>query len=263
MHMPVSLPFDQMAAEYDRTFTHTRIGRRMREAVWQRLDVHFGPGDHVLELNCGTGEDAVHLGRRGVHVLATDISPAMVQIAQEKVERARLSEWVEVRCLAIEDIAVLSTRYASALDGVLSNFGGLNCVPDLKSVAEGLASCLRSGGVALLCLMGRWCPWEWLWFLAHRQPPKAFRRWGGIVSWRGMNIYYPSIREVRRAFAPRFRLRRVSAIGALLPPPFAESWVARHPRLLACLDQWERRLETIPPLPILADHYLLEMERVS
>jgi len=53
----------------------------------------------------------------------------------------------------------------------------------------------------------------------------------------------------------------VSAVGALLPPTEWESWTERHPRLLAALARWERRLETVPPLPWLADHYLLELER--
>ena len=53
------------------------------------------------------------------------------------------------------------------------------------------------------------------------------------------------------------------AIGALVPPTYAEEWAARHPRLLASLDRWERRLEALAPMPSLADHYLLELERVS
>ena len=63
------------------------------------------------------------------------------------------------------------------------------------------------------------------------------------------------------AFAPHFSERRVAAIGALIPPSYAESWAASHPRLLAALDRWERRAETMPPLPWLADHYLIEFER--
>ena len=69
-------PFDALAADYDRSFTASAIGQRMRAAVWRRLDTAFAPGERVLELNCGTGEDAVHLAERGVRVLATDVSPA-------------------------------------------------------------------------------------------------------------------------------------------------------------------------------------------
>ena len=79
-----------MAADYDHSFSESAIGRRMRAAVWRRLDVAFQPGDRVLELNCGTGEDAVYLGRRGVRVLATDVSPAMLEVTRAKVARAGL-----------------------------------------------------------------------------------------------------------------------------------------------------------------------------
>jgi hypothetical protein len=69
------------------------------------------------------------------------------------------------------------------------------------------------------------------------------------VAWRGLTIRYPSIRTLRRAFAPAFQLRHTSALGAVLPPPFAERWIVKHPRLLAFLNHWERRLEALPPLP--------------
>ena len=146
---------------------------------------------------------------------------------------------------------------------MLSNFGGLNCVSGLPGVASGLATMLRPGGRALLCVMGPAVPWEWGWFLAHGEPRKALRRLRrGGAEWNGLTIRYPSIGQVRRAFAPHFSQRRVAAIGALVPPSYAEPWAAHHPRLLAALDRWERRLESVPPLPWLADHYLIELERL-
>jgi len=54
---------------------------------------------------------------------------------------------------------------------------------------------------------------------------------------------------------------RVSAIGSLLPPPYTETWTGRFPRAIAALDRVERRFETLWPLPALADHYLMELER--
>ena len=53
----------------------------MRGATQRRLEARFSAGHRVLELNCGTGEDAVFLARRGVRVLATDLSGAMVEAA--------------------------------------------------------------------------------------------------------------------------------------------------------------------------------------
>ncbi len=77
-------PFDTVAAEYDARFTEHALGRWLRAAVWAHLDEAFQPGDSVLELGCGTGEDAVHLARRGVRVHATDGAAAMVEIARHK-----------------------------------------------------------------------------------------------------------------------------------------------------------------------------------
>jgi hypothetical protein len=110
--------------------------------------------------------------------------------------------------------------------------------------------------------MGPLAPWEWAWFLARGRPGTAFRRLRpGGVRWRGLTVRYPSIGALRRAFALAFRLTRAVAIGALLPPTYAERWAAAHPRLLDRLERWERRWETVPPLPRLADHYLAELER--
>jgi SAM-dependent methyltransferase len=249
----LSTAFDKLAAEYDDGFTRTLLGDRLRRAVWQRLDALFAPGDRVLELACGTGEDALHLGGRGVRVLATDASPEMVRVAREKLAG---SAGVEVRQLAVEDLESLE---APPFDGALSDFGGLNCVADLPAAGQALAARLRPGAVAVLCVMGPVVPWEWVWF---RGRGKAFRRLTrGGVEWRGLRVRYPSIRTLRRAFSPAFRMRRVAALGALLPPPYAEAWAARHPSLIDRLDRWERRLETLPPLPWLADHYLMELER--
>lgn len=255
----MSTAFDNLAAEYDDGFTRTVLGTRLRRAVWRRLDTLFAPGDRILELACGTGEDAIHLGGRGVRVLATDASPEMVRVAGEKVRRAGLTGTVEVRHLAVEQLESLDTP---PFDGVLSDFGGFNCVADLPAAGQALAARLRPGAVAVLCVMGPVVPWEWIWFLGHGQPGKAFRRLTpGGVEWRGLKVRYPSIRALRRALAPAFRMRRVGALGALLPPPYAEGWAARHPGLIDRLDRWERRLETVPPLPWMADHYLIELER--
>src|SRR5262249_48644141 len=150
---------------------------------------------------CGTGEDAVYLGGRGVCVLATDIAPAMLEIARAKVTRAGLESMVEVRQLAIEELrienvelrmkanaegqfSILNSQFSSPLDGAFSNFGGLNCVADLSAVAVRLAACLRPGAPVLLCVMGPLVPWEWAWYLWRGQPRKAFRRLRrGGVSW--------------------------------------------------------------------------------
>lgn len=222
----------------------------MRAAVWRRLAERFPAGSSVLELNCGTGVDAHWLGERGVHVLATDAAQGMVDVARARGVRAE-------RC----DAAAIGSLAGGPFDGALSNFGGLNCVDDLRAVAEGLAAQVRPGGSVVLCVMGPVVPWEWLWYLAHLQPRKAFRRFRASTEWRGLTIRYPSVRSLRRTFGPWFECERTWALGTFVPPSYVEPLARRVPGAVRFLDRVERRVETWPPVVALADHYVVEMRR--
>src|SRR5215468_11477804 len=117
--------FDQAAHTYDELFTNTAIGRAQRKQVWPRLLGAFPPGSRVLELNCGTGEDARFLARQGRNVLACDGSAAMIEVARRREHEARLGT-LEFRQLANEELGNLS--FAAPFDGAFSNFSGLNCL---------------------------------------------------------------------------------------------------------------------------------------
>ncbi|MFN0091197.1 MAG: class I SAM-dependent methyltransferase [Acidimicrobiales bacterium] len=255
-------PFDELAAGYDASFTHTELGRRYRRAVQRRMELRFAPGGRVLELNCGTGEDALALARRGVSVLATDASEAMLAEARAKLAGAgaQAAGRVELRRLSLEELAGAAADLGR-FDGALSNFGGLNCTAELAGVAAGLAAALRPGAPAILCVMGPTCPWEWAWRLAHPPHRDPFRRLRKGLTWRGLPVRYPSVGALRRVFRPQFRCDRVWALGALLPPPCAEAWAARRPALVERLDRLERRVEAAPGLAWLADHYVVELSR--
>jgi len=53
--------FDQLAADYDQRFTYSIIGRAQRDSILKILSNTFKANDNILELNCGTGEDAIFL----------------------------------------------------------------------------------------------------------------------------------------------------------------------------------------------------------
>ncbi|MCC7506252.1 MAG: class I SAM-dependent methyltransferase, partial [Saprospiraceae bacterium] len=166
-----------MAHTYDAAFTETLVGRMQRQIVWDFLDKLLDKRSlRVLEINCGTGEDACWLARRGCTVLATDASAAMVAAARDKAAAAGLN--IETRVCDFAGLAQLPER---DFDLVLSNFGGLNCIPpdELAALWSVLLGKLRPGGHLVAVLMGRFCWWESLYFLIKGQWRQAFRRWSG------------------------------------------------------------------------------------
>src|SRR5580704_6087301 len=106
--------FDRIASRYDELWTRSPVGRLQRKAVWRRLDSLFEGADVLLDLGCGTGEDALHFMRDGISVRAIDASSEMVRIARRR--------GVDASVLGIEEI----NRVQGDFDGVISNFGAFN-----------------------------------------------------------------------------------------------------------------------------------------
>jgi SAM-dependent methyltransferase len=268
--LPASTAFDALAETYDETFTNSRIGRTQRDAVWRELDRVFRPGQEVLEINCGTGADAVYLAARGVQVLACDSSPRMIEVARRRLANpgSALRAPVDFEVLATEEIGTLQALGSPPqFDGALSNFAGLNCVEDLSQVARDLARLLRPGAPAVLCFFGPLCAWEILWYLAHGNPRKAFRRLrsGGdlasLAEGASVRVRYPGVRALARIFAPWFVLKRWKGVGAAVPPTYLEPLAQRFPKVLRSLEGVDRWLGRCALARGMADHILLEFER--
>jgi SAM-dependent methyltransferase len=254
--------WDSAAGTYHRDFSGTLTGQANRRAVWRALDRAFEPGHRVLELNCGTGIDAVHLAARGIHVLACDISPRMVELARRLASDANLSHLVEFRVLENENIGTLAKE--GPFDGGFSSFSGLNCVEDFPGVGRALALLLPRGARFIAGMTGRLVPWEIAWFLAHGRPGKALRRLrrdnpdfnAGPVP---VRIY--SVGEIASIFAPGFRLKQWEGIGIAVPPSYMEHWARRFPRTTRALAAVDWQIGCIPLFRSLADAVLLEFER--
>lgn len=257
--------FDTIAEEYDQVFTNSAIGRAQRDAVWAVAARTFVPGSHILELNCGTGEDAFFLSRLGMKVYACDASENMVAVAIRRQRWEAPHSAVEFRVLASERLDALED--VLQFDGVFSNFGGLNCVADMAKIAHHLAHLVKPGGVAVLGLCSRVCAWEIAWFLSHAQFRRAFRRVNGsaIATLNGIpvTVRYPTVRKVRAAMHPCFALRRIKSIGFAVPPTYLEPWANRHRETLAIMRWIDLAVSEWPILRVLGDHVLLTMERTQ
>jgi SAM-dependent methyltransferase len=203
--------FDALAADYGRLWSEAARGRSQRAQAWREIDPLFQAGDCVLDLGCGTGDDALHLAGRGVAVVGIDASEKMVEIARGRGVDARRMDladgtWVEAH---VGTLKRAPREYA----GAISNFGALNCIEDLRPVAAGLARLARPGGAVAICMMGRFAPVETIRFLARLEWRKAARRWSGRARWRGIEVFYHSSRQIRSAFAADFVFQKRVSIG--------------------------------------------------
>jgi hypothetical protein len=163
---------------------------------------------------------------------------------------------VDASVLAIEDLSSVEGTY----DGALSNFGALNCVDELRRLRLPMNRLIRPGGYLAICVMGRFCLWETIWFLARGQVRNASRRWNGVSRSASLRlaVHYPTVGQIRKAFAPGFALVGSAGIGVSVPPSYVRSLPAA---LLARFDAFDRHIAHRPFFRTLSDHRLLVFVR--
>jgi SAM-dependent methyltransferase len=257
--------FDRLAPTYDADFTHTRIGAHLRARVHAHLARLFRPGDLVLELGCGTGEDAAWLAGRGVAVTATDSSPAMLDAARAKLAH---STGAPVRVAALDLAALPAHGFPGPFAGVYSSFGVVNCLADWQPLARWLAARIGPGGRALFGVIAPYPLWEAAWHTLHGRPRTGFRRWGGsavfaLADAPPLRITYPLPGRFARAFAPYFRPVWAEPLGLLLPPTDVYAALERRPRTCSALLWLDERVGRARVCAAFADHYVIALERTG
>ncbi len=254
-------PFTSVSASYDSVFTDLPEARELRERIQAMMAEEWGTGETVLDLGCGTGEDAVFLARLGCAVTAIDPSPGMVERARRKL--AACSVTADVRCMAAEDLSRFPPGY---FQGILSNFAALNNVRDFPSVIAQCARILAPGGTAILCLLNRYSLWESLSYLLRGKPERAMRRWHrepvmANVGDGQVPVFYYSGRFVRNTARPWFRVTAVVGLSVVAPLPSSLGFIGRHPHLSRRLSAIDRGIGTLPLFRSLGDHLVIVLKR--
>lgn len=267
----IAAAFNRVATGYDATYGPggNRMMRWLRRENLATLQATFPPGSRLLEIGCGTGEEALHLARAGYTILATDISPAMVAQTAAKARAAGLE--ARLSALVLPGGGLGALRPSARFDGAFASFGSLNCEPALSQLAAALARLLRPGSAFVCSVMARWCPFELIWFLLHGQPRTAFRRlsrrWGtaAVAGANGVRatvpVRYFSASDIAAGFAPDFNLEYTGSLALFLPPPYLADLYRRHPALFAVLEQCDKRWRGRWPWRNLGDHICLILRR--
>lgn len=115
-------------------------------------------------------------------------------------------------------------------------------------------------------VIGRVCPWELFYYLAHGRLARArvrFARGSVPVSLNDNTVWtrYYTPREFYRGFAREFRLVRYRSLNLFLPPPYLIGFYQRRPKLCALLRKLDERLGGLPLLRNAGDHFLMVLSR--
>jgi ubiquinone/menaquinone biosynthesis C-methylase UbiE len=253
-----SVGYDAIASGYD---DQVRGDTWMRHALHAHYRRVFRSGDHVLDVGCGTGIDALALARRRVHVLGVDGSAGMIERLSHKIAAERLENLVETRVLNIQDLSCLGE---TQFDGLISAFASLSSLSNLVGFADDAARLVRPGGRLVLHVLNRFSTWEWLGYLVRRdwnaarqvgrQTTRTFVIGGQPVP----HWLYFGDGAYRRFFSPAFSLRAMYGLGALRPP----HTVRRIPVPLVNALEWlDLRLGGLPLLRNAGRFFVLDLER--
>jgi len=272
--MAAARAFSQQALVFDALDTGNSIIAYKRRRVRDHVMRHLPEGSSILELNAGTGEDAIFFARRGHRVHATDIATGMQEALWEKVERSGLTEnagpltgRVTRELCSFTELASLRER--GPYDLIFSNFAGLNCTDELDEVLRSFDPLLKPGGQVTLTILPKFSLWESL-LVFKGKFRTATRRWSSWFSSKGtrshveghyFRCWYYSPDFVIKALGNGYELLGLEGLCTMVPPSYIEHFAERHPGWYKRLCRWEDRWKGAWPWKYVGDYYIISFRK--
>ncbi|SKC74224.1 class I SAM-dependent DNA methyltransferase [Ohtaekwangia koreensis] len=262
----MAAPFDHIASAYDSVFTQSAIGQLQRKQVWRYLE-EITPqlsGLEILELNCGTGEDAVLFSEKGFNIVATDVSEEMLKVTQQKAHQFSMQSKISSHYLDLDSFD--ETLFDKKFDLVFSNFGGLNCInpESFKKLLQKLPLILSPKGRFIAVVMPKFCLWESIYFLTRFQFKNIFRRWTStevVADLHGTAVktWYFKPSQIKMWSSENFKVISRKPVGFALPPSYLENFFSSRKRLLFGLNVMEKKVSGFSFLSGMADHFIIDL----
>lgn len=136
--------WDSIAAGYDEFASP--LATRLAEDALRLVDV--GSGTRFLDVAAGSGALSIPAARLGAQVLATDISPAMIERLQARARDAGLSN-LEGRVMDGHALELVDDTF-----DVSGSVNGVSLFPDLARGLRELVRVSRPGGQVLIVAQG-------------------------------------------------------------------------------------------------------------
>src|SRR5258706_8543380 len=256
----ISEAFSRTAKKYDAFADDHPHLTRMRNKVYAHVERFIPKDARLLELNCGTGIDAVALAKRGYAVHATDNAPGMLKQLPEKIASNNVGEKVTFQQCSFTELAQVQ---GAPFDAIFSDLGGLNCIPHLSAVIQQLPKVLHPGGLVTWVLMPPVCLWE-IAEIFRGHPRLAFRRFarsGTPAYLEGLNftVYYFTPKKVLQWFGTDYDCLTIEGLSVLTPTAESKNFAKRYKRIYRTLSWLDDRLALRSPWRGWGDFFIITM----
>ncbi|WPU91334.1 class I SAM-dependent methyltransferase [Mucilaginibacter sabulilitoris] len=257
-----SAAFTRQSVVFDDIYSENTIINYKRARVRQHVLQRLAPGSSILELNSGTGEDAIFFAREGHRVHATDISTGMQQILRQKSEPYR--DRISIEICSFTQLDQLKNK--GSFDYIFSNFGGLNCTGELEKVLLSFDALLKPGGKVTMVIIPGFCLWETL-LLFRGKFKTAFRRFfsskGRIAHIEGsyFKCYYYNPSFIINTLKKTFNVSGLEGLCTIVPPSYIEGFAEKHPKAYSFLKDKEDKWKTKWPWKYIGDYFIISLEK--
>ena len=254
--------FDKAAQNYDNTFSNSEIGKLQRNVVYHHLEkLLSNQQQNILEINCGTGEDAIWLAKKNYNVIATDISNEMIAVSKTKESHQNLN-------FLQADITTISEQFRDKkFNTIFSNFGGLNCLNtnELSQFLNSVSTILSKKGKLILVIMPKNTLWEKVYFMLKGKYKTAFRRAEKVafanVDGISVPTFYYNPKDIVNLSKSNFDCLDMKPVGFFIPPSYLEPFFKNKKGLLNFLNTLESKIKNWSYLSKYADHYLIVLQK--
>ncbi len=256
--------FSKQAPHFDELYNDNNIIQYKRKRVREHVAKFLAPRSSILELNAGTGEDAIYFGRQGHTVHATDIAAGMQEMAIKKVKETQLEKAVSFELCSFTELDGLQQR--GPYDLIFSNFAGLNCTPELEKVLGSFSYLLKPGGLVTLVLLPGFCLWEFL-LLFKGKFKTAFRRFSGTngtnarIDGEYFRCWYYNPSFIRKYLKNSFEVVALEGLCTIVPPAYMEHFEENHPGLYRFLEKKETSWKNKWPWRAIGDYYVITLQK--
>jgi ubiquinone/menaquinone biosynthesis C-methylase UbiE len=258
--------FSKQSGIFDQLYSGNEIIRYKRKRVRLHVQNFLTLNSKILELNCGTGEDAIWFAQNGYTVHATDISYGMLEKLDQKIKKFQLDRRISYELCSFTGLDRLAEK--GPYDCIFSNFAGLNCTEELDKVLASFSPLLKKDGIVTLVLLPEFCLWEFL-LLFKGKFKTAFRRFFSSkgkkahIEGKYFKCWYHNPSFVIHHLKKDFELLNLEGLCTLVPPSYIENFATKYPRAFQFLKSKEDKWKHKWPWRSIGDYYIISLRKTG